>query len=118
MLLTSDLSAFVWHLSGLPARPMLLDQAGRLQRLFQEATRHRDAVLPARDLMKVADIEAVIPLAIELEQPRDLRRRHPPYRWVMPPFIHQAQVAVLLVPLTPPPQGARREPEDVGRSIL
>jgi len=44
--------------------PMLLDEAGRLPRLFQEAIRHRDAMLPARDLMNATDIEAEIPLAI------------------------------------------------------
>ena len=55
---------------------MLLDQARCLQRVFQEAIRHRDAVLPAGDLMKVPDIEALIPLAIQPQEALHLRRRH------------------------------------------
>ena len=53
----------------------LLDQAGGLQRLFQEAIRHGDTVLPAGNLMKVPDIEPAIALPIELQQPR-ARGRH------------------------------------------
>jgi hypothetical protein len=58
-----------------PARPMLLDQARRLQGLLQKAIRHGDAVLAPRNLVKVPDIKAAIPLPVEPEQPLDLGRR-------------------------------------------
>src|SRR5450759_189463 len=89
-------------------RPMLLDQAGRLQRLFQKAIRHRDAVLSADNLMKVPDTEAGVPLAIEPQQSLDLGRRHPTNRGTMQPLVDQPHIPVLLIPLTPPSQRPRR----------
>ena len=96
------------------AHPMLLHQPGRLQRLFQKAIRNRDAVVPPRNLMKVAHIEALIPLPIQPEQPLDLRRRHPPHRG----RCHRLSTSPtdrLLIPLAPPSQRPRRPPQDVRR---
>src|SRR5262245_19944105 len=75
-----------------PARPMLLYQAGRLQGLFEEAVGDGDAVLARGHLMKVPHIESPIPLPIEAQQPLDFRRRDPPNRGRMPPFVDQPDV--------------------------
>ena len=57
------------------SRPVLLHQAGRLQRLLHPAVGHRHPVLPRDDLVKVSDIEARIALAIEPQHPLDFARR-------------------------------------------
>jgi hypothetical protein len=56
--------------------PVFLDQARGLERLLQKAIGHRDPVLPPRNFVKMPDIEATIPRAIELQQARHLWRRH------------------------------------------
>jgi hypothetical protein len=94
---------------------MLFDQAGGLQRLFQEAIRHRHPVLPPGNLVEVADIEAAIPLAIEPQQPLHLGRRHPAHRGAVPTLVDQAYIPVGLIALPPAPQVPSRDPQNVRR---
>ena len=56
-------------------RPPLGDQARFLERELDERVGQRHAVFTPRDVMEVADTEAAIPLAIELQDALDLERR-------------------------------------------
>jgi hypothetical protein len=49
------------------------DQAGVLQRKLDEAVGQGDAMLAAREAMKVADVSARIPLAVQAQHPLDGR---------------------------------------------
>jgi hypothetical protein len=86
------------------AGPMLLDEAGRLQRLFHETVGHRDPVLPLRNLMKGPHIEPRIALAIEPQHLLDVPGRHPAPRRAQEPLINQPALPVGFVALAPAPQ--------------
>src|SRR4029453_10710098 len=96
-----------------PTRPMLLDQPGGLQRLFEEAIGDGHAVLALRHLVKVPHIEPAIPLPIQTQQALPFPRRDSPDRRRGAALIDQPDIAMLLIPLTPAAETARGEPENV-----
>ena len=103
--------------SPMPApRAMLLDQAGRLQRVLHEAVRDRHRVLPPRNLKKVPHVKPRIPLSIEPEHQLDLRRGHPSLRWTEQPPVEQPALPMRLKPLTPPSKRPRRPSQNLGRA--
>ena len=57
-----------------PGAP-LGDEAGRLEGELDEGIGERHAVIPPGDVEEVADIEALVPRAVELQDPLDLRAR-------------------------------------------
>src|SRR5262245_23189755 len=81
--------------------PMFLYQPRGLERVFQEAVRHRRAVLASRNLMKVPDVEPSILLAIQAQQPLDFRRGDPAHRRGVAPLVDQPDVAVGFISLPP-----------------
>src|SRR3989304_3648106 len=56
------------------------DELGRLQGLFDEGVGQGDPVVALRDLVEVADIEVVVRLPIQLQDPLDLGEGHLPGR--------------------------------------
>ena len=55
-----------------PARLMFGHQAGALQGLFHEGVAEAHAVLAARELVEVADVEALVAVPIQRKQPLNL----------------------------------------------
>src|SRR3989475_9419898 len=78
------------------ARVLFGDQARGLERCLHEGVAEAHAVLPAGQLMKVADIEALIAIAGEGGQGLDLGKRGPPGRRRLAPTIEQALIAEAL----------------------
>lgn len=63
--------------SGAPARPVLWQQPGFLQRRLDVRVGQRDPVLTARDLVEVPRVEARVLLAIKLHEALDFGERRP-----------------------------------------
>src|SRR5207237_143800 len=77
-------------------RPVFGHEPGRLQGLLDEGVAEAHAVLPARQLMEMADVEALVAVAIQGQQALDLRDRRPLGRRRRPAAIEQAVIAVAL----------------------
>ena len=104
---------------GLPAAAVaaagaaLGDELGRLQGLFDEGVGQGDPVVALRDLVEVADIEVVVRLPIQLQDPLDLGEGHLPGRGAPAAAIPQAVIALALVAQPPAAQGAGTPAEDL-----
>src|SRR6185312_8704905 len=98
-----------------PARPVLWQQPGFLQRRLDVRVRQRDPVLTARDLVEVPRVEARILLAIKLQEALDFGERRPPRRGPTAPTVEQAKVAITRKAPPPAPQTARRTADDLRR---
>jgi hypothetical protein len=61
-----------------PAGAVCADQPGPRQGLFDEAVGQLHLMLAPHDLGEMAHIKSAIPLAVEPQDPLDLRDRHPP----------------------------------------
>src|SRR5262245_38213947 len=98
-----------------PARPVLGQQPGFLQRRPHVRVGQRDPVLTARDLVEVPRVEARVLRAIELQEALDFGEGRPPRRGPPAPPVEQAKVAITRKAPTPAPQTARRTPDDLRR---
>jgi len=94
---------------------MFGDQARGLERLFHEGVAEAHAVLPAGELMKVADVEALIAIPVKGEQVLDLRERGPLGRRRLASTIEQAVIAEVLELPAQASDAAGASSEDVGR---
>ena len=92
---------------------MFGDQARGLERLFHEGVAEAHAVLPAGELMKVADVEALIAIPVQGEQVLDLRERGPLGRRRLASTIEQAVIAVMLELPAQAPDAAGAAAEDI-----
>src|SRR5438132_7435482 len=77
-------------------RPVFGHEPGRLQGLLDEGVAEAHAVLPARQRMEMADVEALVAVAIQGQQAVDLRDRRPLGRRRLPAAIVHAVIAVTL----------------------
>src|SRR5215472_2433848 len=96
------------------ARLLFRDEAGRLQDLLHEGVAEVHAVLPPGELMEVADIEALVPVAVEGEHPLDLGDGGALGRRGSPPPIEQAVIAIVLEPPAHAANTARAAAQDIG----
>src|SRR3989449_5698984 len=94
---------------------MFGDQARGLERLFHEGVAEAHAVLPAGELMKVADVEAPIAIPGKGEQVLGLRERGPRWRPRLASTIEQAVIAEVLELPAQASDAAGASSEDVGR---
>src|SRR5262247_340020 len=95
-------------------RPLLGHQARALERLFHEGVAELDPMLAARLAEEVADIEAVVVRAIEMQQPLDFRDGGPFRGRRLAAAIQQPVIAVALEAQAQAPNTAGTAPEDVG----
>jgi hypothetical protein len=96
------------------AGAVLGHEPGALQGLLDEGVAEADAVLPARELVEVADVEPLIAVAIEREQALDLDHGSPLRRGHLPPAIEQPVIAVVLQLPPQPPDAAGAAAQDLG----
>src|SRR5262245_59212814 len=97
-----------------PPRAMLADQAGGLQGLLDEGIAERHAVLAAGELVEVADVEALVAVAVEREQALHLGHGGGLGGGDAAAAIEQPVIASLLEPPAPAAHGAGAEAEDLG----
>ena len=95
-------------------RPVFGHEPGRLQGLLDEGVAEAHAVLPARQLMEMADVEALVAVAIQGQQALDLRDRRPLGRRRLPAAIEQAVIAVALELQAQAPDAAGAAAENIG----
>src|SRR5262249_13384451 len=97
-----------------PSRPARGDEAGGLQGFLHERVAEAHTVLAPGQLVEVADIEALIPLAIEREQTLHVSDRGALGRRNLPATVQKALVAEMLQPPAHAPNRARTVAQDVG----
>ena len=93
---------------------VLRHQAGGRQGFLHERIAKAHAVLASRQLVKVADIEALIPLAIQREQALDVGDGGALGRGNLPAPVQEPLVAELPQPPANAPDRARTVAQDVG----
>jgi hypothetical protein len=92
----------------------LAHQPGALERGPHEGVGERHPVIPAGQLVEVSHIEALVPLAIEPEDPLELDQRHAAGRRSLAATIEQARDPELLKPRAPAPHRPWAEADDIG----
>jgi hypothetical protein len=95
-------------------RLVLGHQAGGLQGLLHKGIAKAHAVFAAGQLVKMSDVEAQVPLAIEGQQALHLGDRGALRRRRLPPAVQQAVVPEMPQPPADPPDRARTVAQDVG----
>ena len=97
-----------------PARPPLGQQARLLERRLDVGVGQGDVVVATRELVEVAAIEALVPLAVEPQHTLDLSHRRPPQRGPPAPSIEESLIASVFEAPAPAAHRAIGAPDDFG----
>src|SRR3989449_877612 len=90
------------------------DEARHLQGLLHEGIAEAHVMVATRELMEMADVEALVALAIEGEPALHFRHRRPLGRGRLPTAVEEALIPLVLQLPAQAPDAARTAPEDVG----